>query len=183
MGDGNWARGWAYDLAGFVRPGALGIYTPTVEMTDYQMELLGQIDRRSLGWIVRAADARNYYAMKLVVAEPGPVPKVVLERYAVVRGVPGAVHRKNLHFTVRNDTSYRILTEVHGNDYAVAVQGSLVDSWTETRLDRGGVGLFSTGGDQARIRWISVTHQDDLLGKLCAFFAPPSLGRDRGANE
>lgn len=182
-GEGNWARGWAYDLAGFVRPGAVGIYGPTMEMTDYRMELLGQIDRRSIGWIVRAADVRNYYAMKLVVAEAGPVPKVVLERYPVVRGVTGAVQRKNLHFTVRNDTSYRILTEVRGNDYAVAVQGSLVDSWTETRLDRGGVGLFSTGGDQARVRWISVTHQDDLLGKLCAFFAPPSLGRDRGANE
>ncbi len=182
-GEGNWARGWAYDLAGFVRPGAIGIYSPTTEMTDYQMELLGQIDRRSIGWVVRAADVRNYYAVKLVVAEAGPVPKVVLERYPVVRGVAGAVQRKSLHFTVRNDTSYRILTEVHGTGYAVAVQGNLVDSWTETRLERGGVGLFSSGGDQARVRWISVTHQDDLLGKLCAFFAPPSLGRDRGANE
>jgi hypothetical protein len=181
-GEGNWARGWAYDLAGFVRPRAPAIYAPTLDMSDYRMELLGQIDQRALGWMLRAADSRNYYAVRLLVAEPGPVPKVVLERYPVTRGVPGPVQRKPLHFPVRNDTSYRVLTLVRGNEFSVSVQGNVVDSWTEPRFRRGGVGLFSAGTDQARVRWISVTHQDDLLGKLCAFFAPPGSGIDRGAN-
>ena len=36
-------------------------------MTDYKMEFLTQIERKSVGWVFRAADDQNYYATKLVV--------------------------------------------------------------------------------------------------------------------
>ena len=46
--------------------------------------------------MVRAADRNNYYAVKLVVAEAGPVPEVLIQRYAVIHGRPGPVTQKRL---------------------------------------------------------------------------------------
>jgi hypothetical protein len=171
-GSGNWARHWSYDAAGFVRTGPLGLYSPTLELTDYRMEFLGQIERRSLGWVVRASDPRNYYACKLTIANGGPVPDVVFERYRVVNGRVGAVRRRDLPMQVQTDTVYQVQTEMRGDDFAVTIQGIVVDSWSDDRLRRGGVGFFSGGGELARIRWVGVWHQYDMLGRLCAFLAP-----------
>lgn len=175
-GEGNWAKSWAYDQAGFVRPGALALYTPTVYLSDYKLEFLGQIDRQALSWVVRAADFRNYNAIKLVVTESGPLPKVALVSYPVIRGRAGPPRRVQLPFPVRNETSSRVQVEVQGDRVAVTIQDTLVDSWSEARLPGGGVGFFGGRGELARVRWVGVTHQDDFLGKLCALLAPPNLG-------
>ncbi len=175
-GDGNWSKGWAYDQAGFIRPGALGLFVPSITLSDYQMEFLGQIDRRALSWVVRAADQRNYQAVRLVVAEAGPVPKVVLERFAIVRGQAGPVKRAVIPFPVRNDTTYQVVTAVRDEKITVTIKDSLIDSWSEPRLRQGGAGFFAGRGEQARVRWMSVTHQNDFIGKVCAMIAPPRLG-------
>jgi hypothetical protein len=174
-GAGNWALAWSYDAAGFVRTGTMALYAPSRGLTDYRMELLGQIERRSLGWVVRAADLQNYYAIKLTILSGGPQPEVALVRYPVIRGVPGSGKQTVLPMSVQENTVYKILTEVHGKDFSVSVQGQMVDSWSEPRLESGGIGLFSGKGEMARIRWVGVWHQYDTLGRLCAFLAPGGL--------
>jgi hypothetical protein len=174
-GSGDWGDTWSYDGAGFVRPGSIAILTPSKELTDYKMELLGQIEKRSLGWVVRARDDKNHYALRLLVTEPGPVPIVVVQRYPVIEGKAGPVSTKRLRMELRNDTVYRVQTEVRGNDFWVGVQDQVVDSWTEERLPFGGIGLFGGKGDQARVRWIGLWHQYDTIGRMCAFLAPPAL--------
>ena len=52
------------------------------------------------------------------------------------------------------------------------LQDQIVDVWSDNRLAAGGVGFFSDKGEQAKIRWIEVTHQSDFLGKLCAYLVP-----------
>ncbi|MEZ5398526.1 MAG: hypothetical protein R2729_02590 [Bryobacteraceae bacterium] len=178
-GSGNWARKWSYDAAGFVRTGPLALYTPSTGLADYRAEFLGQIERRSLGWVLRARDLRNYYACKLVISGGGPMPKVSLVRYRVVNGATGPVHTKELPMQVQADTVYRVLSEVRGNSFTVSVQGMIVDAWDEERLPIGGVGFFSGGGELARIRWVGVWHQYDILGRLCAFLAPAGLKTNR----
>jgi hypothetical protein len=171
-GYGNWARSWSYDAAGFVRTGPLALYTPSMELIDYRAEFLGQIERRSLGWTLRAADLRNYYACKLTIATGGPLPKVNLVRYRVTNGVAGPARVKELPMQVQPDTVYRVLSEVRGSSFTVSVQGMIIDSWDDEKLSRGGVGFFSGPGELARIRWVGVWHQYDFLGRLCAFLAP-----------
>ena len=183
-GSGEWARSWSYDASGFVRTGALALLAPARDLTDYRMEFLGQIERRSMGWVVRAADLRNYYALKLTIVADGPVPEVALIRYPVINGVAGAASQQSLPIDVRSDTVYRVQTEVRDSYYAVTVQGKVVDSWTDNRLKRGSIGLFSGKGELARVRWIGVWHQYDTLGRLCALLAPSGLpGKERGANQ
>ncbi|PYT19138.1 MAG: hypothetical protein DMG59_01315 [Acidobacteria bacterium] len=83
---GNATASWSFDATGFVRPGALALYRPSLGLTDYQMQFLGLIDKKAMSWVVRAADFDNYYVVKLVVLKPGPLPTIGVTRYAVVNG-------------------------------------------------------------------------------------------------
>jgi hypothetical protein len=168
----NWAETWSYDDAGFAQTGNLALYRPSMTLNDYQFEFLGQIARRGMGWVFRAEDTRNYYAMKIVFANSGPMPAGVIVRYAVIDGKPGPKTQLPLPMGARPDTMYRIRVDVDGSYFTAKFQDQIVDVWSDSRLAAGGVGFFSDKGEQAKIRWIEVTHHSDFLGKLCAYLVP-----------
>jgi hypothetical protein len=179
----NLKRSWSYDVAGFVRPGPLAIFKPTVDLTDYNFEFLGEIDQKALGWAFRAQDLNNYYAMKFVVVKPGPLPLVHIVRYAVINGKEGPHVDKPLPITVRTDMLYRIQVSARGSDFTILAQGQVVDFWSDSRLTHGGVGFFCNRGERARLRWVEVSHQYDALGRLCAYLAPYGIeGRNGSMN-
>jgi hypothetical protein len=163
---------WSFNQTGFVQPGPLALYAPSLKLTDYQMHFLGMIDQKALSWVARAGDFQNYYVIKLVVLKPGPLPVIGLTRYAVIDGK--AVDRvdRPVPVSARPDTIYRVRMDVRGADFALEVQGQMVDSWTEPRLKHGGVGFFTGNGEKSSIRWVQLTHQYDVLGRLCAYLAP-----------
>jgi len=179
-GGKNWAQSWSYDNAGFARTGSLALFTPSLGMADYDFEFLGRVEKKALNWVVRAQDIRNYQAVKILVTRPGPLPAISLVRYAVVDGKEGPHTRVSIPLTVANDTLYRVKTTVRGSSFTVSVQGLVVDTWNEDRLRRGGVGFFSPKGEQSLLRWVTVTHQYDTLGKLCAYLAPLSIPSRKG---
>ncbi|MCP5118388.1 MAG: hypothetical protein GY953_46845, partial [bacterium] len=174
-GGDNWAKTWSYDGAGYVRPGALALYSPSLGLSDYRMAFSGRIDRGGLSWAVRAADNKNYYALRLFITEPGPLPRGAIVRYPVIDGRRGKATRTPLPFTLRNNQMHQLRTQVRGDRFTVHVDGQLVDYWNEPKLPQGGVGFFKTRGERNRLRWVSVTHQYDLLGRLCALLAPYNL--------
>ena len=179
----NLTRSWSYDVAGFVRPGPLAIFKPTVDLTDYRFEFLEEIDQKAMGWAFRAQDLNNYYAMKFVVVKPGPLPLVHMIRYAVINGKEGPHVDKPLPMTVRNDMLYRIQVNARGGDFTIMAQGQVVDFWSDNRLSHGGVGFFCNRGERARLRWVEVSHQYDALGRLCAYLAPYGIeGRNGDMN-
>ncbi|PYT19137.1 MAG: hypothetical protein DMG59_01310 [Acidobacteria bacterium] len=59
----------------------------------------------------------------------------------------------------------------------------MVDSWSEPRLRHGGVGFFSARGEESRVRWIQVTHQYDMFGRLCAYLAPYNITSTNGSSQ
>jgi hypothetical protein len=176
-GVGDWASGWSYDRAGFLRPRQIAFYTPTLELTDYRFEFLGQIERKALSWVFRAADARNYYVNRLEIAGAAPLPDVVLVRYAVIGGKAGPRTVTRLPMQVQMDTVYRIRVDVQGNNFVTTVQGQVVDVFSDDRITRGGVGFFAAPGEDVRLRWVEVTHQYDFLGRLCAFLVPYNVSK------
>jgi len=179
----NLTTRWSYDASGFVQPGPLAVFRPTVELTDYRFEFLGEIDQKGMGWAFRASNLDNYYAVKLTVVKPGPVPIVHLVRYAVIGGKEGPRVEKPLPFITRSDMLYRIRVDVQGSDFAVRAQDQIVDFWSDDRIPRGGVGLFCGRGEKARVRWLEVSHQYDTLGRLCAYLAPYGFeGRNGNLN-
>jgi hypothetical protein len=171
---------WAFDATGFVRPGPLALYRPSIDLTDYQLQFLGLIDKKALSWVVRAADFDDYYVVKLVVLKPGPVPTIGVTRYAVLHGVAQDRADTTAFINAREDMLYRVRMDIHGDIFALTVQGQLVDSWSEPRLRTGGVGFFTARGESSRLRWVQVTHQYDMLGRLCAYLAPYNIPSTNG---
>lgn len=179
----NLTTRWSYDASGFVQPGPLAVFRPTVELTDYRFEFLGEIDQKGMGCAFRASNLDNYYAVKFLVVRPGPLPEVHVVRYAVIGGKEGPRVEKPLPFIARADMLYRIRVDVTGSDFAIRAQDQLVDFWSDDRIPRGGVGLFCGRGEKARVRWLEVSHQYDTLGRLCAYLAPYGIeGRNGNLN-
>jgi hypothetical protein len=176
----NWSRDWRYDPAGFVRTGSLAFFTPSMSMEDYSVEFLGQIERKALSWVVRAQDFHNYYVFKVVIDRPGPLPAASLVHYAVVGGRETARSQVRLPLSLRRDSLFRIRVDVRGQDFTTSVHGQVVDFWSDSRLSWGGVGFFSAKGEQSRVRWIEVSHQYDMLGRLCAWMAPYGMAPSQG---
>jgi hypothetical protein len=164
--------GWTYDQTGFVRPRNLAVFRPSMAMQDYTLEFLAKLDQRAVSWVVRAVDLENYTVVKLVQKTPGPVPQMALVHYPVLQGREGYRKETPLPLTVYKDSLFRIRLDVQGPHHTVSLQNQVVDYWHDPRLPAGGVGFFCSRGEEARIRWVQVTYQNDTLGKLCAFLTP-----------
>ena len=182
-GEDGWSKTWKYGAASFLEPGQLALYAPTVGMRDYTFQFLGQIERKSLNWVFRASDAKNYYAMRIVITRGGPLPEAQLVRSTVIGGKERDVTTMPIPFPVRPDTLYLVKMDIRGDDYTTYIQGQVVDTFTDSRLEQGGVGFYSARGEQSMLRWVELTHQYDFLGRLCALVAPYDLtAQGRQAN-
>ena len=176
----NWeskggAAEWSYDHTGFIRPGSLALYRPSMGLTNYDFEFLGGIDKKAISWVYRAVDGENYHAAKLVTVKAGPLPTLGLVRYSVINGKETARTQAVLPLNVHTDTIYRVRMEVKGSDFSLYIQNQLVQFWADRRFPRGGIGFFSSRGESSRIRWAQVSHQYDTIGRLCAYFAPMAV--------
>ena len=170
-GRSNAPANWSYDAAGFVRPGPLAIYHPTVALADYRFEFVAQIGSKEMGFVFRAPDASNFYAVEFAVAQSGPLPVVQMVRYAVIQRREGPRVIRRLPIAVRNDMWYRVRLDATGHDFTLIIQDQIVDYWSDSRLKQGGVGFFCGQGERARLRSVEVSHQHDALGKVCAYLA------------
>jgi len=169
----DWAKSWNRDAAsGFIRAGQLALYRPSQRFSDYRLEFLAQIEGESIGWVYRAPDLQNYYATKLVVLKPGPLPSMALVRYQVVAGQETERVQIPVRTVMHNGRPYRIQQEVSGQGFTTSIEGEVIDFWTNDRLRTGGVGFFGGDKDTPHIYWMKLTHHDDFWGKLCATIAP-----------
>jgi hypothetical protein len=182
-GDASWAETWSYDAAGFVQPGKLALWEPSLRLADYRVDFLAQIERGGLSWAFRARDLRNYHAARLVLIEGGPLGKAALVRHAVIEGKAGPRERTPLPFALGRTSLQRLRLEAQGSAFSLYVDGQLVAYWTDERLPAGGIGFFAEPGDRYRLRRVLVSNQDDLLGRLCAFLAPLAADKESRSLE
>ncbi len=179
-GEGNWTRSWGFDPAGFVRPGKLAFYRPSMTMKDYSVEFLAQIEKKGFSWVYRAMDRENLYVSSLQIKKPGPLPSMSLIRYPVIDGKKGPSVEIPIRVLMHNDTPYRVQLTVNGRDFTTSIEGQLIDYWRDDRLRVGGVGFFSDTGEKARLYWMKLSHQDDFIGRVCAYFYPNPIQTRRG---
>jgi hypothetical protein len=167
----NWAPGWSRHPDGYVRTGQLALYRPSAVYSNYRLEFFAQIESKSVGWVVRARDLQNYYAMKFTVVEPGLRPIIAMVHYPVVGGKQGTRVEVPLSVMVHNDTPYHVAVEVKGNRVVTSIEGQEVDRWIDDTLTSGGVGFFSEPDERARLYWMRLAANDDFLGKICAYLS------------
>jgi hypothetical protein len=163
---GDWSR-----TGDYVRPGKLRVWQPSTHLSNYEMEFLGQIERKGMGWAFRAPDVRNYYGAKLLIARPGPLPNANLVRFVVLNGQETERLELPLPLTLERETDYCVHVSVRGDRFLTSVNGQLVSSWMDARLGAGGVGFFSEPGEQAAIKWVSLSERDSMLGRFLSYFS------------
>ena len=99
------------------------------------------------------------------------MPSLAVSRYAVIAGRPLRAVRTQYPKHFLADTLYRVHLEVRGDSFSLYIQGNLVDYWTDPRLTAGGVGMFCSPGEHARVAWIRVSHNTDSLGRMCSLMS------------
>jgi hypothetical protein len=100
--------------------------------------------------------------------------------YPVVGGQQGHRIDTPLNVMVHNNTPYHVAVEVRGNRVITSIEGQEVDSWTDdSLLASGGVGFFNEAGARARLYWMKVFKNDDMLGRICGYLAGTESGADR----
>jgi len=157
--------------AGAVRPTSLRLWKPSTSLSNYELEFMGQINRKSMDWAFRAADLHNYYATKLVITRPGPLPNAGLVRFIVLDGRERERVELPLPLTLEPGVDYRVRVSVHDNRFLTSVNGQLISSWMDNRISRGGVGFFSEDGESSVLRWVSVSERDSFIARFASHFS------------
>jgi hypothetical protein len=168
---------WTFNADG-LKPGRLRIWKKSKELSNYELDFLGQIDRKSMGWAYRALDGGNYYGTKLTILKSGPGPNAGLVRYVMLNG--RELDRVHLPLPINLTTGepYRVRVKVRGDHFITSVNGQVISSWSDQRLRRGGVGFFTDEGESATVKWVSLSERDSLLGRVLAYFSlirPPLI--------
>ena len=158
LGEGGWVVGWGGDSADARSGREITIYRPSLKLSNYRVEFQGDIETNSMGWVFRASDPDNYYAMKLTTVSTGVSPKVALFKYIVVKGRQTQVGRVPIDIDVRNDTVFKVRVDVRGPKFSTYVQGQPVDVWTDDQLKAGGVGFLNERGERGRIKSVSIRY-------------------------
>jgi len=158
LGEGGWVQNWAGDTNASRAGRQITIYRPSLKLSDYRIEFKGEIETKSIGWVFRAMDPYNYYAMKLAVVTPGLNPQLALIRYAVVQGHETEMGRVPLNIAARNDTTFSVRMDVRGSKFNTSIQGQPVDAWTDEQLKSGGVGFLNERAERSRIKSASISY-------------------------
>jgi hypothetical protein len=158
VGEGGWVEGWAGDPIGLRADRQITIYRPSLKLSDYRFEFQGQIDTKSIGWIFRAADPQNYYAMKLQLVSPELPLTVVLYKYMVLKGRQVQVGRVPIELPVKGDTVFNIRVDVRGPKFNTYIQAQPVDFWTDDQLRSGGVGFLNERSERGKIKSVSLSY-------------------------
>lgn len=157
-GQSGWVTGWGAESGDAASGRDITIYRPSLKLSDYRIEFQGGIETKSMGWVFRATDPENYYAMKLSTLSTGVSPKVALFKYIVVKGHQTQVGRVPIDMDVRTDTLFKVRIDVRGSKFSTYVQGQPVDVWTDDQLKSGGVGFLNERGERGQIKSVSVRY-------------------------
>jgi hypothetical protein len=158
--------------AGSVQPKELRLWGPSMKLKDYDLDFQTQIEQRAVGWVYRAKDSKNYYASKIVLDRPAPFPVSEIVRYSVLDGREHGRVQLPLPIQLQRGAFFRVRVRVKGDRFVTSVNGSVVDSWTDSRLRSGGIGFFTDRGEVASIMGLRVSEERSVLERI---FLPAML--------
>ncbi len=130
-----------------------------------------QIEKKSLSWAFRATDAKNYYATKILITKPGPLPNAGLVRYVVINGHEWDRVQLPLPLTLERGGNYRVRVSVQDDHFITYLNGQVISSWSDKRLLRGGVGFFDDVEDPQKVAWVNLSERDSFMGRMLAHFS------------
>jgi hypothetical protein len=151
MGEGGWTTDWAGDTTGRHHGRKISVYRPSLNLTNYQLEFQGKIENNSMGWVFRAADASNFYAIKLTATGSG----YRLIKYSVVDGKEREIGQVPIRPV--DGAAFPIRLDVRGDRFTTFIAGNPVDVWIDSQHKTGGVGFLNDRGDRAEITKVGIS--------------------------
>ncbi len=154
--------------AGIVRVRGLTLLKQTMSLKNYGVDFSARSEKKSIGWVVSAADPGNYSVFKLV--ERGRTAKGIrydLVRYAVVGGAsPEPSERETVPVIVVSpvDGFLDISVRVTEEQILTLVNGFGVDTWKRSKVKPGGIGFLAENGESFLVKSLTVTGNEDSLG-------------------
>jgi hypothetical protein len=153
MGGAGWFSEWASDRIGSARARQISLYRPSMTMSDYRIEFVGRIERKSLGWVFRAFDSKNYYVGKLEAASGG----LAITHFAVIRGVEGPHIQRALPIAAAAGTTLKVRVDASGPRFTIYVQNQVVEDWEDDRLKIGGVGFLNEREERGQVGSVRIS--------------------------
>jgi len=160
MGSAGWVSEWASDSMGSARGRQISLYRPSMAMSDYRLEFTGRIERKSLGWVFRAVDSRNYYVGKLERANPASPLRIT--RFAVIKGVEGPHVQRVLAAAAG---AWRVRLEAKGPRFTIYLQNQVVEDWEDDRLKAGGVGFLNEREERGQVESVRISFPRGGVGR------------------
>jgi len=154
MGEAGWITEWVTDHTGSAQGRQLSLYRPSLAMSDYRLVFSGLIERKSLGWVFRTTDTRNYYVCKLQASRPGD--PLTMIRYGVIRGVEDPHIRTPLP-PVSGVGAIKVRLDAKRSRFTIYVQDQVVADWEDDRLKTGGVGFLSEREERGRVESVRIS--------------------------
>ena len=113
------------------RPGNLRIWNRSTSLQNYQMEFMGELEKKSLSWAFRATDAKNYYATKIMITKPGPLPNAGLVRYVMMNGREWDRVQLPIPVTLERGGNYKVRVSVQDDRFITYLNGQVISSWSD----------------------------------------------------
>jgi hypothetical protein len=160
------SAGLVSDKSGAARVTGFALNRNTMQLAGYRLDFDAKIASRGLGWVIGAADERNYYAFKLEDVSTRQGKKYRLVRYLVSEGEVAGAERVQVDVPVElNETDFnRISVRLRDNRIATFINGTGVDYWQAEETPHGGVGFFTEGNETAFVRRVEVSGNEDTWG-------------------
>ena len=150
---------------------SLRLWKNSSALHNYQIEFQGTLEKSSLSWAFRASENGDYYAAKLSIIRPGPLPNAGLLRYSMVGGREWDRMQLPVPATLERGGQYRVRLSVQDDHFITYLNGQMISSWTDDRLRHGGIGFFDDPDDPQKISWVSLSERDSFLGRMLAHFS------------
>ena len=152
---GTWSRRTAYVL-GSNDPREILVYSGSDGLKNYRIEFAWAPDPRGVGWIFRASDSANYYAVKLRLMQAGATPTLSAEHFAVVKGVEG-MHARRVITLGPTRSQVLVQMDATGPSFTLYLQGSPADYWTDVRFETGSLGFYEEHGERPDLQALRFT--------------------------
>jgi hypothetical protein len=133
----------------------MSVYEPSREESDYRIEFGWVPDAKGVGWVFRTRDAGDYYATRISLQQPGARVAVV-EHFSVIGGVEGG-HSRRTVLLGNGAGLVRVRMDAIGPAFALSLQGSAADYWTDARLDSGPLGFYDERGQRPEVQSLRFT--------------------------
>jgi len=183
---GGWIREAASGAdAGSSLARALNLYQPSLNARDGQFEFAWTVDTQGAGWVFRAKDLANYYAVRIKALSQTPSLRMSVEHFTVYLGSEGSHSEKVLDLP--RTSALRIKMDAAGPSFTLYLDGNAVDYWTDARLTSGGFGFLEEQHLAPVVRSVRMSfpersqiERERTLREMGALFAMDRLYRSLG---